>query len=183
MSVNAILEQNGLDIEQYEPSPTPVELFPRFERVRKAVASTLTQSPQGINTIIYGGVDTGFCDHNGAIRHKSCGVELQLGLKGVSFDNNRWATMEIEGSYVSPDGKRGYVKICIDKNPCAGISRVEAYWLQTTKGFLRIEQVVFNETTYNAGDFCTKDGANVVVPSHQKKTFPTLLLDTKLNLI
>lgn len=142
------------------------ELWPRFGKVRCAILTTLTsQRPQAqreLNTFDWSGADDGIHDHNGHIKGTVNGIKLDINIKGTTVDdqinyvvdgNGQWRPihsrdhyMEIHGSYVSADGRKGAVRFQIGNAE----TPYEAYWLQIADGRLRLEQVVHDKDVFDA---------------------------------
>jgi hypothetical protein len=137
---------------------TETTLWPRFKKVREAIASALItqQEPQverKLETFHWSGYDHGIHDHKGEVKGTVKGITLDIDIKGTTVEgqarvvvdkSGEWKiehvtehNLEISGDYVSPDGKKGSVRILINKNLWT-----EAYWLQIYDGSFRLEQVV-----------------------------------------
>ncbi len=135
------------------------DLYPRFQRVRESVFSSLI-SPQTpdlnrtIDAISWSGVDKGITDVKGQIENRVNDISVALTVSGVLVDHQprveidkqgQWYVtslpqldLSVAGSYISKDRKRGFVEIHIEENHI----QYEAYWLETNDANARLEQVV-----------------------------------------
>lgn len=142
------------------------ELWPRFIKVKRAILTALSsQTPQAqreLSTFSWSGADDGIHDHKGRVEDTVNGIRLDIDIKGTTVDDQQrfevdddgqWKLvhsrehyMEIQGSYVSPDGRQGAVRFQIGNAE----TPYEAYWLQVADGRLRLEQVVHDKDVFDA---------------------------------
>jgi hypothetical protein len=139
--------------------PIPTNLWPRFRKVRDAIAGAFTSnSMSGIkreqSTFNWSGEDAGIHDHTGNVEGTYNGIQLKIQLKGTTVDDNpeyvigpneEWylthqkkQDVNIWGEFISQDGRVGAIKMHM-KN---GEIYYEAYWLQTSNSSLLLEQIV-----------------------------------------
>jgi len=140
-------------------------LWPRFQRVRRAVSEAMAGGKGKVNIYRWGGEDAGILDLAGQRLGEFGGVSVELKIKGTDsgwqqelevdpsgdlhFTKRRGGSMNVEGLFRSPDGKHGVVQMT---SVSGGREICEAYWLQTIKGAARLEQVVVNGRVYDSQD-------------------------------
>ncbi len=144
-------------------------LWRRFQRVREAIALSLSPKPpddvqREFNTFNWSGADEGIHDHKASVSGTINGTCLELTIKGTTVDNNpqyvidnmgKWQLthnneqyLEVAGSFTSKDGRKGALEIQLRN----GKPHYEAYWLQSNEG-LRLEQVISpNGAVFNADE-------------------------------
>jgi hypothetical protein len=134
----------------------PVELWPRFGKVIKAVK----EAEKDMRAHEWGGEDVGITDLLGSVKQVVNGVRLNCTVSGTHSRN--YGYIEVKGGFVSPDGKKG--KILLAKSSGQKDQEYAAFWLEALGGKGRLEQVVVNGSTFDAKDFSRDNRGDVVVP-------------------
>lgn len=157
-------------------------LWPRFTKVFDAFTHSFGEQlpSQGINrqfnTFNWNGVDEGIHDHNGFISGRINGIELHVKLKGTTVDDQqqyailpdgRWKLqhsreryINFEGTFVSPDGKKGAVEMLRKNDKWL----YKVFWLEARNGFLQLEQVIGPDGMIYDADKLDADKKEVTIP-------------------
>lgn len=169
-------------------------LWNRFRKVRDALFSSLNpQNTAGIqkkfNSFSWTGEDEGIQDHNGNIQGIINGITVDLQIKGISFTQHsefvpdakgkirrecsKVHHIKVKGRFISPDGMQGAV-ICAYKNKTTKTKSIttveyEAYWLQTSDGNLRLEQVVNPEGKVFDTEEIDPQNEEIYIPGIERK--------------
>jgi len=139
-TIRKLLE--GAPDEEIEPQPA--ELWPRFEKVRRAIAISLSGSVadmyRKLETVDWGGVDSRIHGHEGKLAGNVNGVNLDITFAGTTIDSQpkfeKETQITFRGKFISSDGRGGIVELRV-----GGPENYQAYWLESLRGH-RLEQVV-----------------------------------------
>lgn len=157
------------------------QLWPRFKKVRRAIARAMQPDPiEGIERnwqrVDWAGFDSGAHDHAGTVKGVIDNIAVNIRLTGTVFDNQqqlvetpdgqivlqneRQSDLEITCSFVSSDGLLGFLQAKLLNTR----QIYEAYWFQAGNGFLRLEQLKTSQNVvFDANRLCP-DMEEVTVP-------------------